>query len=265
MKSIWVPVSGQIAQQQKVDTIANNIANANTTGFKKDDLIFKEYLTQLENPSDDIDIPRGEFSPDDFYRSQGAENAKVKVAGSYTDFSQGSLVPTQNPLDLALKGPGFLEISTENGIRFTRKAALSLNSQSELVTADGAHVLAAGQGDAENRKIKLDSQKPISIDGKGNIFQGENQISQLSIVEFNDVHALRKSENLNFINIDQANKKESNELTVVHQGFLESSNVNAIGEMSELIKAHRHFDTIQKAIQAYDAINVKAANDLARF
>lgn len=121
MKNIWVPLSGQIAQQQKVDTIANNIANANTAGFKKDSLTFKEYLVSLDKGSTDINLPNKEFSPDDFYRSEGAENAYVKVDGSYTNFEQGALKPSNNPLDIALNGKGFFEVLTPSGIRFTRK------------------------------------------------------------------------------------------------------------------------------------------------
>ena len=84
MKNIWVPLSGQVAQQHKVETIANNVANANTVGFKKDQIVFKEHLTALTKGIDDIDIPRKEFSPADFYHTQGAENAMVAVDGSFT-------------------------------------------------------------------------------------------------------------------------------------------------------------------------------------
>ena len=91
MKNIWVPLSGEIAQQRKVETIANNIANANTPGFKKDRLTFKEHLTALDKGLEDIDIPREDWSPEDFYKSQGAQNSHVKVDGSYTVHEQGRL------------------------------------------------------------------------------------------------------------------------------------------------------------------------------
>ena len=134
LKNIWVPLSGQIAQQRKVETIANNIANANTAGFKKDSLVFKEHLTALTKGADIVDLPRKEWKPDDFYRSQGAENAYVKVDGSYTDFEQGPLSPSHNPLDLALFGKGFFEVLTPTGIRFTRKGNFTISKDGELVT-----------------------------------------------------------------------------------------------------------------------------------
>ena len=141
MKNLWVPLSGQIAQQQKVDTIANNIANANTAGFKKDSLVFKEHLTALNKGLDEIDIPNGDWKTEDFYRTQGAENAYVKVDGSYTDFTQGGLQPTHNPLDLALFGNGFFEVLTPSGVRFTRKGNFNFNQQGELVTENGYKLL----------------------------------------------------------------------------------------------------------------------------
>jgi flagellar basal-body rod protein FlgF len=143
MKNIWVPLSGQVAQQRKVETIANNVANANTVGFKKDQLVFKEHLTALTKGSDDIHIPRKEFSPDDFYHTQGAENAMVAVDGSFTIFEQGQLQPTNNPLDVALQGDGFIEVLTPTGVRFTRKGNLSINRDGELVTDTGFRVLSA--------------------------------------------------------------------------------------------------------------------------
>src|SRR5690606_36897795 len=143
MKNIWVPLSGQVAQQRKVETIANNVANANTVGFKKDQLVFKEHLTALTKGVDDIDIPRKEFSPADFYHTQGAENAMVAVDGSFTIFEQGTLIPTNNPLDVGLKGDGFLEVLTPTDVRFTRKGNLSLSKDGELVTDQGYRVLSA--------------------------------------------------------------------------------------------------------------------------
>ena len=110
MKELWVPLSGAIAQQRKVETIANNVANANTPAFKKDQITFKEYIKTLEKGYDDIDIPNKEWAPEDFYHSYGAESAKVEVDASYTDFSQGQLSPSGNPLDVGLRGKGFLEV-----------------------------------------------------------------------------------------------------------------------------------------------------------
>jgi flagellar basal-body rod protein FlgF len=274
MKGLWVPLSGQIAQQRKVETIANNIANANTAGFKKDQLAFKEHLTVLAKGVEDIHLPRKEFSPEDFYHTQGAERSAVAVAGSYTIHEQGPLNPTNNPFDVALNGPGMLEVLTPFGTRFTRRGHLSVSSEGVLVTDQGFKVLQAKGAtattptdpqEAENRVIKVATNRPLSISQEGDVVSQPGVIQKLSIVEFKDIHALRKQGDSLFINPSEENLQASTTQTKILQGFIEGSNINAIEEMSELMKAHRQFDSIQKAIQSYDSINSKAVNDVSRF
>lgn len=280
MKNIWVPLSGQVAQQRKVETIANNVANANTVGFKKDQLVFKEHLTALTKGVDDIDIPRKEFAPEDFYHTQGAENSMVSVDGSYTIFEQGQMQPTSNPLDVGLQGDGFIEVITPNGVRFTRKGNFSINRDGELVTDQGFKVLTAVAGapagtrdpasmpsypKPEERVVRIPTDAKITITREGDVITKDGPISKISVVEFVDKHALRKEGNSLYVTPDEANIVRNDVKTIVHQGFLEGSNVNAIEEMSELIKAHRHFESIQKAINAYDSISGKAANDIGKF
>lgn len=276
MKNIWVPLSGQIAQQRKVETIANNIANANTAGFKKDDVSFKEYLTILNKGTEDIDLPNKEFSPNDFYKTQSAENAKVEINGTYTVFEQGQLSPTGNPLDLAIHGDGFFEVLTPAGVRFTRKGILGLSKDAELVTEEGYKVLSKNTGpttpgkDTNNisnpadRVIKIPSDQKISITLDGKIFSGTIPLQELSIVSFKNNQLLRKESGSLFLNLVDSNLKNVED-SKIHQGFVEGSNVNTIHEMSELIKAHRHFDNIQKAIQTYDNITGRAVNDISKF
>lgn len=285
MKSIWVPISGQIAQQQKVDTIANNIANANTIGFKKDDLIFKEYLEAEENPSLDINIPHKDFSPQDMYQQQGAQKSYVAPVQSFTDFSQGQLTPTGNPLDLGIQGEGFFEVLTPQGIRYTRNGSFTLNQQGELVTENNFKLLAKSPNslninsneDPQTRVIKITPNQtqvaPITVNKSGDLFQGENKINTISVLQVNAKEMLRKEgDSLYYLDLNALNNsaQKDNVLSFatnnsIEQGFLEGSNVNPIDEISELIKAHRQFDQIQKAVQAYDSINSKAMNDLMKF
>ena len=280
MKNIWVPLSGQVAQQRKVEKIANNVANANTVGFKKDQLVFKEHLTALTQGVEDIHIPRKEFSPADFYHTQGAENAMVAIDGSYTIHEQGQFIPTSNALDIALKGDGFLEVLTPTGVRFTRKGNLSINREGELVTDQGFRVLSSLNATSESlrepaainsfpkpeeRVVKVPTNSKITISLDGEILTRDGAVGKLSVVEFTDKHALKKEGNSLFITPDENNILRTDIKTTVNQGFLEGSNVNAIEEMSELIKAHRHFESIQKAINAYDSISGKAANDIGKF
>src|SRR4051812_34118439 len=109
-KGIYTAVSGAVAQTQRLDQIANNLANVNTPAFKRDETVFREYLTSYERPPDVNTVPRVVASVESFYDMQGGDKGYVDSAGSFTDFSQGSLKTTGNPLDLAITGEGFFEV-----------------------------------------------------------------------------------------------------------------------------------------------------------
>lgn len=141
MREIWVPISGAIAQQRNVEQIANNVANANTPGFKKDKVVFKEYLAALEKGAEDVDLPQRDWKPEDFYRSNGVEDSFVKVDGTYTMHEQGQLTPTGNSFDFALNGQGFFEVLTPQGVRYTRKGNFTINAEGKLVTDQGFSIL----------------------------------------------------------------------------------------------------------------------------
>jgi flagellar basal-body rod protein FlgF len=280
LKELWVPLSGALAQQRKVETIANNVANANTTAFKKDRAVFKEHLTAFEK-GHDVDLPNKEFAPEDFYRTYGSENAFVKIDGTYTNFTQGQVRPTNNPLDIALEGRGFIEVLGPNGVRYTRKGNLYVNQESELVTDQGMKVLArvdlpeVGDGKEvievikqiptpEQRTLKIGKGR-ITINNQGEIFQKGNQIGQINVVEFKNGSELKKEGNSLFINDDSRNILKTQRKTIVRQGAIELSNVNPVEEMSNLIKAHRQLESIQRAIKTYDSMAGKAYSEIAKF
>ena len=278
MRELWVPLSGAIAQQRQVETIANNVANANTPGFKKDQVVFKEYLAALEKSDQQgVDLPEKDWKPEDFYRSYGAEDSFVKVDGTYTLHEQGQLTPTGNFFDNALNGPGFYEVLTPNGVRYSRKGAFSINADGKLVTDQGYPVLskdappvAGADGKMnfastpESRAINVGNAKfSISLDGE--VFSGPNKVADIAVTEFNDIHALKKEGNSLFINPDQQNVKVGDIKTSIHQGFVEQSNVNAVTEMSNLINANRNFESIQRVIKTYDNMSAKAVNEISKF
>ena len=278
MKNIWVPLSGAIAQQRNVEVIANNVANANTPGFKQDQLVFKEYLTALQKGTGEIDIPKDKWEPSDFYRTYDSENAYVKVDGSYTNHKQGQLIRTENPFDLAIRGPGFFEVLTPNGIRYTRAGAFSLSNDGFLVNSLNHPVLgridlkqeeegqeAGPPPQPSDRKILLRPGK-LSINFQGEVFVDNSKVGEISVTEFKDVFALRKEGHSLFINRDIKNiMPNDSKKSTVNQGFIEGSNVNAVQAMSDLIKANRQFETIQRAMKAYDDITGKGINEIAKF
>lgn len=293
---IWPSVSGAAAQAQNVDMIANNLANSNTLGFKKDLPTFHEYLATKEREHGAVDIPRGAIKDKEFYPLDGRDQSFVIIDGTYTNFKQGNLQVTKSPLDLALDGGGFLEIATPNGIRYTRQGSLHMAADGRLVTTDGYPVLAAqpgglaapqpgqalGQaGQATGRTpasvaaanmdgqagrfINLRDRGPhLSINEQGEIYAGDDLVAKLSVVEFQDNRKLRKGASQTFSNADPTNLVAEPGKTIVRQGVLETSNVNPIEEMTNLIKANRLFEHDLKAMKTYGEMMQREANDIGK-
>ena len=118
-KGIYSALSGAMAQSLKMDTISNNIANINTPAFKRDQQVFREYLTANEKPPEVIQVPKVIATVESFYDMQGGDKSFVDSAGTYTDFSQGGMKHTGNSLDVAIDGKGFFEIATPSGLKLS--------------------------------------------------------------------------------------------------------------------------------------------------
>ncbi|MBI3543439.1 MAG: flagellar basal-body rod protein FlgF [Deltaproteobacteria bacterium] len=157
---LWTAVSGGMAQSQNLDIIANNLANTNTAGFKKDSPTFKEFLTAVERPpSPDIDIPRTAFKDSDFYHFDGREHAMVNLDKITTDHTQGSFKNTNAPFDMAIDGAGFFAVQTPNGLMYTRSGDFKVNGEGQLVNQEGYPVLALS-GDAAEAASPANQQPP---------------------------------------------------------------------------------------------------------
>ncbi len=269
-KGIYTAVSGAIAQSQKLDTIANNLANVNTPGFKRDQQVFSEYLTAVEKEPSATNVPRVTASIESFYDMQGNDKSYVDSAGTYTDFTQGSLRVTGNNLDIALEGDGLLEVATNEGVRYTRAGNLSIDSEGRLVTKQGFPVLKDGGVGAPSagREIRIGTGEgagALSIGSGGEVVQGGNNLGKLSIMKFGNKDALRKvGHNMYSVKENQDAQMATATETKVSQGMLEGSNVNIVREMTEMIAATRVFESTQKAIQAYDSMNGKAVNEVPK-
>ena len=298
---LWTAVSGAAAQAHAVDTVANNLANSDTMAFKKDQPAFKEYLSTLERDKESVDVPRGPIKDKDLYPLEGRDQSFVVVNGTHTDFRQGNLRVTNSPMDLALDGKGFLEVSTPSGIRYTRHGSLKMATDGRLVTAEGYPVLASQpgglsqiQGQVANvqassqgglstrggvgaeqglsqpdpsvaaRFINLRDRGTISVGESGEIYAGDQLVAKLSVAEFQTQNGLRKVGNHLFENRDPANRSADAKNTIIRQGVLETSNVNPIEEMTNLIKANRLFEQDLKAMKTYGDLMGREANDVGK-
>lgn len=268
LKGIYTAVSGAMAQSEQLDTIANNLANVDTPAFKRDQQVFREYLTSYEKPTDIVEAPRGPASIDSMYPLNGADKSYVDSAGTSTNFEQGSLRVTENPFDIAIEGDGFYEVVTPSGVRLTRNGSFTLNKNGELVTKQGYPVLKketqVGQS-LNDRVVRLGTATSWSVSPKGEMLADNNNIGQLSIVTATDKDVFQKEgaslyklrENINSPIVAASAFK-------LHQGSMEKSNVNVITEMTDMIKATRVFETTQKAIQAYDQMSSKLINEVPK-
>lgn len=268
---MWTAAAGAVAQAQNLDVIANNLANADTAGFKKDLPTFKEYLATVERAEAPKDISPAPIKDKDFYPLDGRDQAFVVMDGTHTSFKQGGLRVTQAQLDIAMDGPGFLEVNTPVGIRFTRHGSLKIAPDGKLVTSEGYSVLASKPGgistntsDPASRFINVKDKGPqFSISPKGELFSGGDLIAQLSVAEFQDTRKLTKTGGQLFENRDPANQTEPNQ-TWVRQGVIETSNVNPIEEMTNMIKANRLFEADLKALKTYGELMGREANDVGK-
>jgi flagellar basal-body rod protein FlgG len=262
-KGIYTALSGAIAQSQRLETTANNIANVNTPGFKKDTQTFREYLTAYEKPPEVIQVPRVPASIESFYDMQGGDKSYVDSSGTYSDLSQGGLKSTGNPMDVAIEGKGYFEVGTPLGVRYSRNGGFSLDGTGQLVTREGWPVLKSGAPDSDlaSRVIKVENGGTINISSNGELSQNGQSLGKLSIVNISDEKALKK-EGSSMFSLKPQFKAQitSSDLAKLQQGFIETSNVNIVNEMTDMITATRLFESTQRAIQAYDTMADKLVN-----
>ncbi|RKD30924.1 flagellar hook-basal body protein [Thermohalobacter berrensis] len=187
----------------------------------------------------------------------GATSAGVTLDRNYINFSQGDIVETGNNLDFALKGDGFFKVYTGDGIMYTRDGSFSLNDRGELVTSEGYFVI------GQYGSIVLEGDN-FSINENGEILQNGEVIDRLDIIDIENKESLRKQGNNLYKIADNAEAKEVAFNGQVIQGALESSNIDTIKEMVNMITLLRNYEASQKVIKMQDELLGKVANDLGK-
>jgi flagellar basal body rod protein FlgG len=233
-KGIYIALSGSVQKQGQLDTLTHNVANASTVGFKKDRTSFQEFL--VSGISGTADSDDGKSMTD---------LSEVK-----TDFSPGTHFTTGNPLDVAISGNGFLCLE---GGRYTRKGDLQIGRDGYLVTQDGRKVLGAGG------PIQLPPGK-VEIAPSGEVRVNGTAVDTLKIVDFRDPSSLRELDSGQYVSTETPVESTAS----VSSGHLESSNVDAVKEMGQMITTLRVFEIYQKAIKAFDDAAARVTNEMAR-
>jgi flagellar basal-body rod protein FlgF len=230
--SIYMATSGAEAQRIRLQILSNNLANINTAGFKEDRAVFRIPDEGL-NPDADQEEGAGVSAP---YYSDAIPLT------THTDYSRGPIQRTGNPLDAAIDGEGFFSVQTEQGIRYTRNGAFTINPDGNLSTHDGDPIL------GEGGEIAIDGAD-VRFDGSGNVIVDGAVTDKLRIVKITEPTALKKIGKTLFQLDENKGAEEPLEYGGVQQGFLEGSNVNAVKVMTELIEVQRGYESYQKMIQ----------------
>lgn len=226
---------GMLALEQKQDVLANNIANAATPGFKRQQAVDKGFYQLLYRKA------RNPF----WANRVNGPGGGLNTTETYTDFKSGPLEQTGDPLNVALIGPGFLSVQTPQGVRYTRDGHLSIDPQGRITTSDG--FLVQGQG---GQPITADGTTVEIGDGGAVMVDGE-QAGTLALTEFNDGRLLERA-GYNLWRATDAAQGQPAAQTAVAGGMLEASNVQTPYEMVNMINVSRAYEANQRVLTSID-------------
>lgn len=254
MRSLWTAASGMIGQQFNIDTVANNLSNVNTTGFKKqraefEDLLYQTLLMAGTPATEVSEVPTG------IQIGHG-----VKLAATQKMFGQGSLQNTENKTDLALEGDGFFKIQMYDGsMAYSRDGSFKIDSSRQVVTSNGyllePPIVLPENSIQDTLSISQDGRVTIKVLGS----EEPLDIGQIELYRFVNPAGLRNLGD-NLYKITPASGDEipgqpgMEGMAKIHQGFLEMSNVKVVEEMVGMIVAQRAYEVNSKAIQTSDSM-----------
>jgi flagellar basal-body rod protein FlgF len=244
-----VGLSRQVALQRELDVVANNIANLNTTGYKSDNTVFQEFLMPGVRASQ--------------FRGADRFVSFVQDRATWTDFTQGPVQPTGNPLDVAISGDSFITVQTPRGERYTRNGALQINAQGQLVTSEGLAVVGT------NGPITFqpnDREISIGIDGTISVREGQNTIDaqrgKLKLASFASPRLLQKDGTSTYVAPAGVTPQVPTDAKVT-QGAIEKSNVQSVMQMTRMIEITRAYTQIAQILQNQSDLRRTALDKLS--
>jgi flagellar basal-body rod protein FlgG len=256
-RSLQIAATGMVAQETKLDTIANNLANSNTTGYKRQDAEFEDLLYQNERTA--AANPAGGVGPVGTQIGSG-----VRVIATSRSFSQGAIQQTSNPLDIAIEGNGFIAVQRKAGeMGYTRSGSLKVDAQGRLVTSDGLGVEPAITVPPDATSISISADGNVSAVTPGQ--RTPTQLGQLHLVTFPNPNGLDAAGH----NMYTASAASGEPVTgapgtdgrgTILQGALEGSNVEVVNEMIGLVRTQRAYEINSKVIAAADEMLRKATD-----
>lgn len=229
-------LSGAIAKMQALETTINNLANADTIGFKKDLKLFESFLNNASQ-----------------VRESNGINY-TRISRNYTKFDPGPRIATTNPLDLSINGEGFFRVSGIDGTFYTRTGSFTAGPDGTLLTSSGHQLL-----DAKDSPIIVADAQDVQIDDEGRVFSRGEEVAQIAVYSIDDLSLLEKRGN-NLFALPSSNIKmfKLMDEPKVMQGYLEGSNVNIIQEMALMMDNQRSFEMYQKIRDTFGDMADKA-------
>jgi len=256
-ESMYSALFGAMSNEVRMDTIANNLANVNTTGFKKEAYAFHDTFQHFATDylTDDRQYLRSEsIWPRPYVQ------VRPRLSDQYSDQSQGPTQVTGNPLDLSISGPGFFKVRTPDGDLMTRNGSFRRANDGTLVTEQGFEVLGGGGSIAipeTASKIQVDMNGRVSVDG--------TDVGTLDIVDVSDPKGLEKAgKNLFRIKKGSRAAEVPADGASVQQGSLEKSNVEVVSEMVNMMEAQRAFEINQKIMTTTDGMESLVINKVGQ-
>ncbi|MDD6626799.1 MAG: flagellar hook-basal body protein [Lachnospiraceae bacterium] len=276
LKGLYTAYTGMINEQHRMDVMTNNLANADTNGFKKEGTTSQAFDTVLAYKIKDLSEPGNlpknlgtaktfdEDSVDnpDRWVSRTGMNLGVKIGENYVDYSEGPIKETGNTFDLAISDRGFFAVeytnkAGETSTKYTRDGNFTMDRQGYLVTQDGDFVL-----DENGRHIKMNTALPVSIDRGGTITQEGTSVATIGLTDFEDYDYLERFGENYFQTVDGATEIDSE--AQIYSGYLELSNISIVTEMVNMITLQRQYESNQKLITTYDETLDTAVNQLGK-
>jgi len=261
--------AGMVTQFNRLDVIANNLANVNTAGFKEDDVVVGDFMRMYKEARDEL--PNENNSKEAAQFLNRTITKAPQIVDEYTNHSLGMMQKTDNPLDFALTKEGmFFLVETPEGVRLTRDGSFSVDDDGNMVTKSGYKVLPDNYFNTKEGITVSPKDNILEVDKDGQLYRdipGTVELTKSSkffIVQPDNL-ALIKKEGSNLYRYDTKEQLESVESSAaVKQGFIEKSNVNAVKMMTQMIETNRLVGMYQKAMQVQmDDMNNDAINKLA--
>jgi flagellar basal-body rod protein FlgG len=260
LRGLYTSALGMTTQMQRMDVVSNNLANVNTTAFKRDSVAAHAFSDRLAHRVDDPAV-QGVLRLFSARPPIGLTASGVFIDEVFTDFSSGGLRSTEAPLDVALVGPGFFAVTVTNTDgstqeKFSRNGAFTLAADGTLLTLNGSRV--QNQGGAN---IVIPNGA-ITIDASGRVFSNDEYVDTIRVINVGNPESLRKTRG-NYYTVTPETVMVAF-TGQVQQGFLENSNVSAVREMVELVALSRAYEANSRMVQIHDESLGRAVNEIAR-